>query len=102
MHGAMSSPSLEKQKRQTDSCARSGSPSAPRRSAAPSASASAPKSSRQMPFFSLNRRAARASRARSAAGARSEPIASDSSYMKDWRPTRSVSTDQLGFQLSGW
>ena len=29
MHGEMSSPSLEKQNRQTDSCARSGSPSAP-------------------------------------------------------------------------
>ena len=44
----------------------------------------------------------KASATRSAVDAATLPIAALSSYMKDWRPTSSVSTDQLGFHVSGW
>ena len=102
MHGAMRSPSALKQKRHTDSHIGSRFSSSPAAPAAPPPSRRAKKSSRQMAFLSLWRRDAAARRSRSAVDAATLPIAALSSYMKDWRPTSSVSTDQLGFHVSGW
>jgi len=81
MHGEMSSPSVEKQKRHVDALAASGAAAAATAPPPPLDGAPLlPKRSRYMEFLRLKPREAAASLWRSAALARSDPIASLSSY----------------------